>query len=318
MPGCRACVSCNQECVGRVGLNRWLGCVQNPRAGRESVPIPIPVTGPLARAARGRRVYVAGGGPGGLQAAVTAAGRGHHVTLFERAGRTGGQVSVAARAPSRAEFGAIASHLAAQAARLGVDVRTGHAVSAGFLLEEAPDAVVLATGARPARPSWYRGGRRVADVREVIDGTVTPSGTVCRSATRTFSRVLLVSTHGGNATVVRRAGRRLRGESREVLAWMPNWRGDAHAGRTETSLLLALDPDHVRLDRAEAGNCRPIAELMPVLRASAVSAVSANGVLGDPAGASAAEGAELLGELLADLLGTVRSWRGQSRRLPAP
>jgi mycofactocin system creatininase family protein len=141
---------------------------------------------------------------------------------------------------------------------------------------------------------------------------------LCRSATRTFSRVLLVSTHGGNATVVRRAERRLRGESREVLAWMPNWRGDAHAGRTETSLLLALDPDHVRLDRAEAGNCRPIAELMPVLRASAVSAVSANGVLGDPAGASAAEGAELLGELLADLLGTVRSWRGQSRRLPAP
>ena len=174
----RACVSCNQECVGRVGLNRWLGCVQNPRAGRESVPIPIPVTGPLARAARGRRVYVVGGGPGGLQAAVTAAGRGHHVTLFERAGRTGGQVSVAARAPGRAEFGAIASHLAAQAARLGVDVRAGHAVSAGFLLEEAPDAVVLATGARPARPGWYRGGRRVADVREVIDGTVTPSGTV--------------------------------------------------------------------------------------------------------------------------------------------
>lgn len=135
---------------------------------------------------------------------------------------------------------------------------------------------------------------------------------LCRSATRTFPRVLLVSTHGGNATVVRRAERRLRSESREVLAWMPNWRGDAHAGRTETSLQLALDPARVRLGRAEAGNLRPIAELMPALRASSVSAVSANGVLGDPAGASAAEGAELLGELLADLLGTVRSWHRQS------
>jgi thioredoxin reductase len=123
-------------------------------------------------------VYVVGGGPGGLQAAVTAAGRGHQVTLFERAGRTGGQVRVAASVPGRAEFGAIAAHLAAQAARLGVDVRTDHEVSAGFLLKEAPDAVVLATGSRPARPGWSRGAGRVADVREVIDGTVTPSGTV--------------------------------------------------------------------------------------------------------------------------------------------
>jgi mycofactocin system creatininase family protein len=135
---------------------------------------------------------------------------------------------------------------------------------------------------------------------------------LCRSATRTFPRVLLVSTHGGNAEVVRRAEGRLRGESRAVLAWMPRWRGDAHAGRTETSLQLALGPDRVRLDRAEAGNCRPVAELMPELRASSISAVSANGVLGDPAGASAAEGTALLAELLADLLGTVRAWRGQS------
>jgi mycofactocin system creatininase family protein len=132
---------------------------------------------------------------------------------------------------------------------------------------------------------------------------------LCRSATLTFSRVLLVSTHGGNAAVVRRAERRLRAESREVLAWLPHWHGDAHAGRTETSLQLALAPDRVRLDRAEPGNRRPIAELMPLLRASSVRAVSPNGVLGDPAGASAAEGAAVLAALLADLLGTVRAWR---------
>jgi creatinine amidohydrolase len=129
-----------------------------------------------------------------------------------------------------------------------------------------------------------------------------------RSATRTFPRVLLVSTHGGNADAVRRAERRLRAESRDVLAWRPAWEGDAHAGRAETSLGLALGPDRVRLGRAEAGNTRPVTELMPELRRSGVRAVSPNGVLGDPAGASAAEGAALLARLGADLLAAVNAW----------
>ena len=129
-----------------------------------------------------------------------------------------------------------------------------------------------------------------------------------RSATLTFSRVLLVSTHGGNADAVRRAERRLRAESRDVRAWLPIWEGDAHAGRAETSLELALAPDRVRPGRAEAGNTRPLTELMPELRRSGVRAVSPNGVLGDPAGASAAEGAALLARLGADLLAAVDAW----------
>ena len=129
-----------------------------------------------------------------------------------------------------------------------------------------------------------------------------------RSATRTFARVLLVSTHGGNTEAVRRAVARLRAESRDVSVWFPRWHGDAHAGRAETSLQLALTPDAVRLDRAEAGNTTPIAELMPALRATAVHGVSPNGVLGDPAGASAAEGTAMFADLLADLNGYLESW----------
>jgi creatinine amidohydrolase len=129
-----------------------------------------------------------------------------------------------------------------------------------------------------------------------------------RSATRTFTRVLLVSTHGGNTEAVRRAVTRLRAESRDVSVWLPRWPGDAHAGRAETSLQLALAPGTVRLDRAEAGNTTPILELMPALRAGAVHGVSPNGVLGDPAGASAGEGEAMFAALLADLTSYLESW----------
>ena len=171
----RTCLSCNQECAGRVGRNRWLGCTANPRAGRESVPLPAPAS---ATAGRGRRVYVVGGGPGGLQAAVTAAERGHRVTLFEGAGRTGGQAAVAARMPGRAQFGVLTRDLAAQARRAGVRVQTSHPVDAEFLRAERPDAVVLATGAVPVQPAWAHGHPRVVDVRQVADGSARPGGTV--------------------------------------------------------------------------------------------------------------------------------------------
>jgi mycofactocin system creatininase family protein len=117
-----------------------------------------------------------------------------------------------------------------------------------------------------------------------------------------FAAVVLVSGHGGNAEPLARAVAVLRSEGRRVGAWSPRITGgDAHAGRTETSLLLALDPAAVWLDRAEAGATAPLSELMPALRAGGVRAVSANGVLGDPAGASAAEGERILDALVADL-----------------
>ena len=167
----RTCLSCNQECVGRMGLNRWLGCIENPLAGRESVLLPTPRR-------RTRRVLVVGGGPAGLQAASTAAQRGHHVTLVERAERTGGQVATAATVPGRAEFLDVVRNLLAECVRYGVDVRTGAEATADSLRAEAPDAVVLATGARPLPPWWADGLDRVVDVRDVLEGRAAPSGDV--------------------------------------------------------------------------------------------------------------------------------------------
>lgn len=167
----RTCLSCNQECVGRMGLNRWLGCVENPRAGREAVSLPPP-------SGRSRRVIVVGGGPGGLQAAATAAWRGHRVTLYERQQRTGGQVATAASVPSRAEFLDVVRNLAAECQRAGVEFRTGVEASAESVRAASPDAVVLATGARPQAPHWAAGHPRVVDVRDVLEGRAAPAGQV--------------------------------------------------------------------------------------------------------------------------------------------
>ena len=119
-----------------------------------------------------------------------------------------------------------------------------------------------------------------------------------RHASLHWPAVLLVNGHGGNATAIQAAVERLRYEDRACLAWhaaLPG--GDAHAGRSETSIMLALDPGVVRLDAAARGDTRPIAEILPLLREQGVRAVSANGVLGDPDGASAAEGEQLLARL---------------------
>jgi mycofactocin precursor peptide peptidase len=130
-----------------------------------------------------------------------------------------------------------------------------------------------------------------------------------RSATETFSRVVLVSAHGGNAEAVGRAVVTLRQESRDVLVFSPRWEGDPHAGRPETSMMLALRPGVVSMSNAVAGDTRPLSELVPELRGGGVRAVTATGVLGDPTGADAAQGRALLEVIGRALVDEVDSWR---------
>jgi mycofactocin precursor peptide peptidase len=127
-----------------------------------------------------------------------------------------------------------------------------------------------------------------------------------RHASLHWPATLLVNGHGGNVPAITDAVQRLRHEGRQCHVWhagLPGGGGGAHAGRTETSIMLALAPSDVRLGEAEPGETRPLAEIMPALRAGGVRKVSPNGVLGDPSGASAAEGAGLLALLVAALGG---------------
>jgi creatinine amidohydrolase len=127
-----------------------------------------------------------------------------------------------------------------------------------------------------------------------------------RHASLDWPAMLLVNGHGGNADALATAAARLAHEGRVCRVWHAGLPGDdAHAGRAETSIMLALDPRVVRLDAAAAGNRLPIGDLMPALRSGGVRAVSPNGVLGDPCGASAAEGQRLLAELTARLSQTL-------------
>jgi mycofactocin precursor peptide peptidase len=131
-----------------------------------------------------------------------------------------------------------------------------------------------------------------------------------RHASLHWPAMLLVNGHGGNVPAIAGAVERLRSEGRQCHVWhagLPDGGGDAHAGRTETSIMLALAPSDVRADRAEAGATRPLAELLPELRAHGVRKIAANGVLGDPSGAAAAEGERLLGLLVASLTQTLNN-----------
>jgi mycofactocin system creatininase family protein len=141
---------------------------------------------------------------------------------------------------------------------------------------------------------------------EALTGLLVEYG---RSACRWAGRVLVVNGHGGNLDALRSAVPLLRAEGRDV-AWFPCGvpGGDAHAGRTETSLMLHVEPDRVLGEQAVPGVTTPIGALLPRLRAEGVRGVSPTGVLGDPTGASAEEGAALLAGLVERLVAAARAW----------
>jgi creatinine amidohydrolase len=127
-----------------------------------------------------------------------------------------------------------------------------------------------------------------------------------------FAAVVLVAWHGGNAEPLARAVTRLCEEGRRVACWQPSLEGgDAHAGRIETSLMLAIAPELVG-DERPIGATDPVESLLPVLREQGVRAVSASGVLGDARGASDTEGRELLRDLSADFAAVVDAARSTS------
>ena len=180
---------------------------------------------------------------------------------------------------------------------LDTDTRIASAVADGVAtrLERTIVAPAVAIGASGEHEGFA--GTLSVGTKVLADMLVE----IVRTAGAEFSRVVVINGHGGNAYALRAAAATCAAEGRSLEAWsvrLPG--GDAHAGRTETSLMLHLAPDIVRIAAAAAGNMDPLAELLPRMMEGGVRSVSQNGVLGDPAGATAEEGAALLAALIDD------------------
>jgi len=139
------CIACNQGCFDPIFEQKPQTCLVNARAGAEGKLS-------LGPATRRKKVMVIGGGPAGMEAARVAALRGHEVCLYEKDKTLGGQLSLAAAPPGRAEFLTFLHYLETQLKKLKVRVHTGTEVTALHVEREKPEAVVLATGARPSIP----------------------------------------------------------------------------------------------------------------------------------------------------------------------
>ena len=121
------------------------GCTVNPRTGKELLYVSKPAGAP-------KKVFVAGGGPAGLQAAMTAAERGHRVTLFEKEAEPGGWMRIGCLPPHKEEIAKLTRSLAVRARQAGVDTRMGVSLHPGIVAQEQPDVLVLAVGASPIVP----------------------------------------------------------------------------------------------------------------------------------------------------------------------
>ena len=145
----RACIACNQACIGHFHKGYPISCIQFPETGRETT-LAARKTPTTVR----QKLFVAGGGPAGMKAAAVLAERGHDVTLFEAAAHLGGQALLAQLLPGRAEFGGIVTNLTREMELAGVTVKRNTPLHRATVERERPDAVIVATGATPRRPAF--------------------------------------------------------------------------------------------------------------------------------------------------------------------
>ena len=168
----RACIGCNQACIGRAHKGLPISCIQHPESGRELE------LGEAAAAAERKHVVVVGAGPAGLKAAAVAAARGHDVQLFEKSACAGGQALLAQTLPGRDEFGGIVDNLLHEALAAGVEPIYKRELDVDEIRALAADAVILATGAGPYLPELAIDASFSVNYEDVLTGRATVGNSV--------------------------------------------------------------------------------------------------------------------------------------------
>ena len=174
----RACIACNQACIGHRLKGYPVSCIQHPESGRE-----------LAFYNKGlaparRKVMVVGGGPGGMKAAIVAAQRGHDVRLYEKTDKLGGQVLLAQLLPGRSEFGGLIENLENELFRTDCEVVRNTMITRSIVMEQEPDTVIVATGGIPYWP----------DIEGDYAGTVVDAWSVLKEEVTAGQRVLVADS----------------------------------------------------------------------------------------------------------------------------
>jgi len=160
----RPCISCNQGCIGAMMTGAPFSCLVNPEAGREAEMLIKPASSP-------KRVFVAGGGPAGLEAANTAAARGHSVRLYEKEARLGGQFHTASLPPGKQEISPYLKYMESRIRQTGVEVLLNRQLDASELADASPDVVIVATGGQPLIPDIPGStGKNVISALDVLNG----------------------------------------------------------------------------------------------------------------------------------------------------